>query len=75
MGEIVDHQRDGSEVTKENGFTRKHSNIPKKTTNGQEVLIEWNYKATVWVGIKDVREEIPINLAEYAVSNQIDGDP
>ena len=32
MSEILDHKRDGSAVTKENGFTGEHSNIPKNTT-------------------------------------------
>ena len=39
MSNILDHQRNGSEVTKENGFTGKNSNITKKTSRGWEVLI------------------------------------
>ena len=34
MSEIVDHQRDGISVTKDDGFTSNHSNTPKKTTKG-----------------------------------------
>ena len=52
MSDIVDHQRDGSAVTKYNVFTGKHSNIPKNTTNGWEVLIEWKYETKTWVHIK-----------------------
>ena len=71
MSEIVDHQRDGSAVTKENGFTGNHSNITNKTTKGWEVLIEWKDETTTWVDIKDVNEASPIYLDEYAVANQI----
>ena len=72
MGEIVDHWRDCSAVTKENGSTWKHSNYPKKTTKGWEVLIEWKYETTIWVDIKDVNEAKPIDLSEYVV---IDDEP
>ena len=67
MSDIVDHQRDGSAVTKDNGFTGKHSNIPKIKTNGWEFLIEWRDDTKKWVNIKDVKDAKPIELAEYAV--------
>ena len=40
MSEIIDHQKDGSAVTKNNVYKGKHSNIPKKTTKGWDFLIE-----------------------------------
>ena len=67
MSDIVDHQRDGSAVTKDNGFTGKHSNIPKIKTNGWEFLIEWKDDTKTWVCIKYVKETRPIDLSEYAV--------
>ena len=75
MSEIVYHLRDGSAVTKDNSFTGNHSNIPKKTTNGWELLIECKNETKTWVGIKYVKEEIPVELAEYAVANQIADEP
>ena len=66
MSQIVDHQRYGSEVTKENGFTGNHSNIAKKKTRGWEVLIEWNDDTTTWVDIKYVKGARSIGMAEYA---------
>ena len=74
MSDILDHQRDGIVVTKENGFTGKDSNIHKKTTRSWEVLIVWKDETTTWVYIKDVKEAILINLDEYAVTNQIDDE-
>ena len=75
MSEIVDNRIDGSEVTKENGFTGNHWNIPKKTTKGWEVLIDCKDETTTWVDIKYVKEAIPIDLAEYVVENQIADNP
>ena len=54
MSEIVYHQRNVIAFTKNNGSTGKQSNITKKTTKVQEVLIEWKYDTTTWVNIKDV---------------------
>ena len=71
MSEIVDHQRYGSAVTKKNGFTGKHSNIPKKTPRGWGVLIKWRDETTTWLDIKYVKESSLIDLTEYAVANQI----
>ena len=71
MSDIADHQRDGSAVTNDNGFTGKHSNIPSNTNRVWEVLIECKDKKTTWVDIKDVKEAILIDMAKYAVANQI----
>ena len=62
MREIVNHQRDCSEVTKENSSTGKYYNIPKNTTRGWEVLIEWKYETTTLVDVKYLKEAIPIDL-------------
>ena len=75
MIDIVDHRRDGSAFTKENGFTGNNSNIPKKTTEVWEVLIEYKYETRTWVDIKDVKEARIIELADYAVKNQIADEP
>ena len=55
FSEILDHPRDCSAFTKENGFKGKQSNIPKKTTKGCEVLIKLKDETTTWVDIKDVK--------------------
>ena len=39
MIDIIDHLKDGSEVTRDNVFTGNHSNIPKKTMKVWEALI------------------------------------
>ena len=75
MSEIVYHLRDGSAVTKDNSFTGNHSNTPKKTKNGWELLIECKNETKTWVGIKYVKEEIPIDMTEYAVENHISDKP
>jgi hypothetical protein len=73
MDEIIDHKRDGSAITKENGKDR--SGKPKKTTRGWKLCIQWKDESTSWVDLKDVKEANPVELAEYAVANKIDDEP
>ena len=75
MSETVDQQRDVSNVKKYNCFTGNHSNISKKTTNGWQFLIEWNDETKTQVYIKYVKKARPIDLAKYAVENNIANKP
>lgn len=74
---IIDHKRDGSAITKENGFyqTRSGAKKAKKTTRGWKILVEWRDETSDWIDLKDVKEANPIELAEYAINNKIDDEP
>ena len=39
------------------------------------MLVEWVDETTTWMDLKDVKEASPIELAEYAVANQIHDEP
>ena len=43
----------------------------KDSTKGWEVCIQWKYGSYTWNQVKDVTESFPLQLAEYAVLNQI----
>jgi hypothetical protein len=47
----------------------------KHTTRGWELLVEWNDGSTDWIPLRDLKDGNPIQLAEYAVANQIDDEP
>ena len=51
---------------KDDGYIIKNNGdkVPKKTTVGWDVLVEWNDGSTQWIPIKDVKESNPIELAE-----------
>ena len=40
-----------------------------------EVFIQWKYGSSTWNQVKDVKESFPVQLAEYAVLNQIADEP
>ena len=74
---IIDHNKNGSALTKETGFTviKGRHEKSKPTTCGWKVLVEWQDENTTWRDLKDVKDSSPIELDEYEVSNKIDDEP
>ena len=77
MQEISEHKRDDSAIDKADGFTNNRSGteIPKKTTHGWSLQVDWKSGTSTWVPLKDLKESNPVELAEYAVANQINEEP
>ena len=77
FGDIIDNRKDGTALTKENGFVElRHGHKKcKQITRGWQVLIKWKDESTTWMDMKDVKEANPIELAEYAVASKIDDEP
>ena len=73
---IIDHNKDGSALTKETGFTllKEGQKKCKPTTHGQKVLVGWRYDTTTWVYLKDVKGVSPIELSDYTAANKIDDE-
>ena len=59
---IIDHKKDGSDLTKETEFNilKGGHNKCKPTTRGRKVLAEWQDDTTTWMELKDVKEASPI---------------
>ena len=47
----------------------------RETTKGWEVFIQWKDGSSTWNQVKYVKESLPVQLAEYAVLNQIIDEP
>ena len=77
LKEITDHRKNGRALSKDDGYTfaQNGDKIPKKTTVGWDVLVEWTDGSTQWIPIKDVKDSNPIELAEYAIANKIAEEP
>ena len=75
--DIIDHRKDNSALTKENGLTPQGcgNRKCKPTMKECQVLVKWVDETTTWMNLKDVKEASPIELAEYAVANQIHDEP
>ena len=75
--EIQDHSYDLSAIPVERGFitTTSGNKVPKKTTRGWELLVEFKDGSSKWVKLKHLKASNPVELAEYAVSNGIEEEP
>lgn len=77
LQEIIDHRSDKSAVHISNGYitTKRGRRIPKTTTRGWELLVQWKDGSSDWISLKHLKESNPIELAEYAVANRIQEEP
>ena len=49
--------------------------IRRETTKGWEVCIQWKHGISTWNQVKDIKDSFLVQLAEYAVLNQIADKP
>jgi hypothetical protein len=76
MKEIVDHQCDGSALTKEQAQAHeRETGKPKQTTKGWKLCVQWKDDSTTWVPLREIKESNPIEVAEYAYVNQLHEEP
>ena len=75
--EISDHRSNHLAIPKRDGFIRSHNgNLhPKKTTIGWDIEVEWKDGSMTWVPLKELKVSNPIELAEYAIANNLDEEP
>jgi hypothetical protein len=73
LDEIMDHKKDDMVIDVANGTVNLASgNVkPKISTKDWQLFVLWKDKLTSWVKLKDLKASNPIELAEYAVVNQI----
>ena len=74
---IVDHRSDGTALTKDQAFvTGKNGNQHRKeTTKGWYLLVEWTDGTTSWKPLRDMKESVPVQTADYAKACGIDDEP
>ena len=77
LDKIIDFRKDSSAVPKgnetivtRNGVTRK-----RMTTRGWELCVIWKDGSTDWVSLKDLKESYPVDIAQFAINNNIQDEP
>ena len=74
--EILGHRSTDEAIMKEHGHVRTKSGVkPIITTKGWELYVKWKDQSTSWVRLKELKESNPVELAEYAVANNIQSEP
>jgi hypothetical protein len=72
MESIIDKNMDGHTVYRADMHIMNGSNKQvRKTTKGWHLCIEWKDGTTNWERLADLKESKPVEVAEYAVSNNL----
>jgi hypothetical protein len=78
LKEISGHRKDPNVAIKpEDGFilSANGNKVPKRTTRGWSLQVEWKGGEQEWIQLKDLKASNPVEVAEYAIANEIDGEP
>ena len=77
MREIKYHKSDVNAISISYGFnkSRNGNNVPKETTSGWKLQVEWKDRSTSWVPLKYLNSPNSLELAEYAINNKVEHKP
>ncbi|CAJ1963867.1 unnamed protein product [Cylindrotheca closterium] len=70
--EFIDHRTDGTPVHADDGFVVvKNKKVPRRTTKGWYMCAQIHGDETEWIDLETAKEAYPIQVAEYAVANEL----
>ena len=73
---IIDHRSDTTAIKDADRYISvRGRQYPKKTTVGWQLCVQWKDGSTSWERLADLKESNPIEVAEYAVSANIQHEP
>ena len=77
LDEILEHRSDGNAIKKEKGYEITPTGTRRlvKTTKGWKLLVQWKDGTTSWEDLRNLKDDYPLQLAEYAVANKIADEP
>jgi Reverse transcriptase (RNA-dependent DNA polymerase) len=75
--EIIDHECDDTAVKIKDGYTydKRGNANPVVTTKGWRLRMSCTDGSSEWIPLKDLKESHPLQVAEYAVCNQLEKEP
>ena len=76
VSHIVDHASDNTAVKEADAYISVNGRQSRrKTTKGWKFCVEWKDGTTSWVPLNILKEQIPVEIAEYAVTHSIAQEP
>jgi hypothetical protein len=77
LKELTDHRKGDDAIDIANGFIVMPNGrrVRKRTTKGWKLQVKWKDGTTTWVPLKDLKETNPVEVAEYAIANNIHQEP
>ena len=77
MEEIEDHRKTPDAIPKSQGTFETSSGVERKrrTTRGWEFLVRWKGGSSDWAALEELKESHPIQVADHAMSNNLQEEP
>ena len=76
MRQLVDHRKKKDAISSNNSYVEINGKkVPKRTTKGWDFCVEWYDGRTTWVPLAILKEQNPVEVAEYAVTHSIAHEP
>jgi hypothetical protein len=77
LEEISDHRKDKTAYSKDDGCVVSHNGNKtlRQTTQGWQLSVQWKDGTSNWIALNDLKASNPIELAKYAVGNQLVYEP
>jgi hypothetical protein len=76
LSEIMDHRSDATAIQMEHKYIQQGANQTiQKTTKGWFLQVQWKDGTSSWEPLRNLKESNPIEVAEYAMANQIAEEP
>ena len=76
LKQLVGHRKKRHAIPKDKAYiTVGGKKVLKRTTKGWDLCVEWADGRTTWVPLAILKEQNPVEVAEYAVTNSIDTEP
>ena len=77
LDDNIDYRKDDTAIYKADAFIVMRNGVKRRklTTRGWQLLCQWKDGSTNWVSLKDMKDSYPMQVADYALANQIDDKP
>ena len=75
--EVIGHRKNVDAVEKEDGWAKTKTGMKRRviTTKGWDLHVRWETGDTSYIALKDIKEGNPIEVAEYAMANNLENEP
>ena len=75
--EVIGHRKNDDAINKEDGWIGSRTGARKRviTTKGWDLHVRWETGDTSYIALKDIKECNPIEVSEYAISNNLEVEP
>ncbi len=76
LRQLVDHRKKAESIPKDKAYIKVgRKKVLQRTTKGWDLCVEWADGRTTWVPLALLKEQNPVEVAEYAVTHSIDREP